>query len=146
MRDFKPRRCRNCGTGAIRLLAKAGRKERYRNLLIEVPAGLPIPTCDNCETEWMNESTAASLDAALESTYRGEVRKRFDRLLRAILEVINQRRLESIMGVSDGYISKLKRGEREPSMEFVTHLALIAKDPVARVREVEAYLEKPPQK
>jgi hypothetical protein len=140
MSEFKPRRCRNCEKGTIRLVAKAGRKERYRNILIEVPADLPIPTCDNCATEWMNESTAASLDAALESTYRGEVRKRFDKLLRAILEVINQRRLESIVGVSDGYISKLKRGEREPSMEFVTHMALIAKDPAGRVREVEKYL------
>jgi hypothetical protein len=49
MSEFKPRRCRECGTGTIRPLAK-------------VPSTVAIPTCDHCGNEWINAETAEALD------------------------------------------------------------------------------------
>lgn len=139
MDEFKPRRCRECGKGTISPRTRADRKERYRNLMIAVPSTFPIPTCDVCQSEWMDESTAKALDRALEATLRDELRKRVNAAIGDITKHISQRRLETLIGVSAGYISKLKRGEREPSPELVSELALVAKNPKERIRELERY-------
>jgi transcriptional regulator with XRE-family HTH domain len=51
---------------------------------------------------------------------------------------IPQRRLEELLGLSRGYISKLRAGDRNPSPELVSDLALIARDPEGRLQELES--------
>ena len=68
------RRCHECGTGQVVPLAKAGRKERYKALMLEIPAHVEIPTCNNCGSEWMDPATARAIDQALKSvTNLGEI-------------------------------------------------------------------------
>ena len=58
MSEFKPRRCRECGEGTIRPLAKEGRRMPFRNMsALLVPSTVAIPTCDACGNEWMALTT-----------------------------------------------------------------------------------------
>lgn len=96
-------------------LAKAGRKTPYRNMsALAVPSTLAIPTCDNCGNEWIDPQTADALDEALETAYAEELHKRLEAALVAILKAdVTQRRLEQILGLSVGYLSRVraKRGD-----------------------------------
>ena len=63
MSDFNPRRCRECGEGMVRPLAKAGRTTPFRNMsALAVPNTLAIPTCDHCGNEWIDPKTAEAID------------------------------------------------------------------------------------
>src|SRR5690349_9646384 len=98
MSEFKPRRCRECGEGTIRLLAKAGRKMPFRNLpALPVPSSFAIPTCDRCGNEWIDPRTAAALDDVLQAAYADELHKRFDAALEQILTLgVPQRKIEQL--------------------------------------------------
>lgn len=138
MNSFVSRRCRECGVGKVRLVSKAGRQTRYRTMAnVEVPADLELPTCDNCNVEWLDEASASRLDAALEAVYREELGKRVRGALDELINVVPQRELERLIGLSQGYLSKLRSGDRAPSPDLVTLLGLLAND-VSRVEEVKA--------
>jgi hypothetical protein len=136
------RRCRSCGTGHIRPLARPGRRIRYKAVAsLEVPAGLAIPTCDRCGVEWLTESTARAIDAALEGAYRRVLHHQACKAIDALATHVALRRLEELLGLSHGYLSKLRGGDRVPSAELVGHLALLARDPRRRLRELEELWE-----
>jgi NMD protein affecting ribosome stability and mRNA decay len=134
MSDENMKKCHECGARAVRPLAKPGRMTKYRSMEMEIPAALEIPTCAECGTEWFDGPTDAALDAALEDTYQ----RRLKESLKADLETIfgtgiSQANLERALGVSEGYISKLKREERNPGCELVVAVRLLATDPAKMV-------------
>ena len=132
------RKCKECGKGKIRPTARAGRSMPYRNMkALEIPADFLIPTCDKCGAEWIDESTAEALDEALEKAYRRILRERVKKAIDVIAKYVSQKRLESLLGISQGYLSRLRSGERDPSPELVSNLVLISRDPAARVEELE---------
>ncbi len=132
------RRCRECGVGEVRPLAKSGRRGNYKNLELEIPAELKIPTCNNCGTEWMDRATASALDAGLEKVYRDVLRQLWEASIRKIQkQKLSMRRLEQLLGLSEGYLSKVSRGRSEPSAELVAHLGTLASDVEGRIRELE---------
>jgi hypothetical protein len=132
------RRCRGCGVGEVRPLAKAGRRGNYKNLELGIPADLKIPTCNNCGAEWMDRATAVSLDAALEKIYRSVLRKLWVASIRKIQQQrLPMRRLEQLLGLSEGYLSKVSKGRSEPSAELVAHLGTLSTDVEGRTRELE---------
>jgi hypothetical protein len=106
---------------------------------LEIPAEVKIPTCDRCGAEWLDHATARAIDRSLERVYREELRDRFRRAIDAIVKHVSQRKLEALLGLSQGYLSKLRAGDRDPSPELVSDLALLARDPARRVRELEQF-------
>ena len=56
---------------------------------------------------------------------------------------ISQRQLERLLGLSQGYLSRLRSGAGNPSPELVSHLALLAKDPSTRLSELQRYWAEP---
>jgi transcriptional regulator with XRE-family HTH domain len=128
MKSHVERRCRECGIGTIRPIARAGRRMRHKTLELEVPAALAIPTCDNCGAEWMDRATAKEIDAALEGAYRQALRRTLEAVLKTIAARAPMRQVERAIGVSEGYLSKLKKGRSEPSAELVSGLSLLARD------------------
>lgn len=137
MNTFVPRRCRECGVGRVRLLATPNRYSAYRTLpRVEVPADLELPTCDNCGTEWLDETYASRLDAALEEAYRSEMGTRVLAALNSIVSTMPQRDLERLVGLSPGYLSKLRSRDRVPRPDLVALLTLLAND-VERINEVK---------
>ena len=139
MSEFKPRRCRECGEGTIRPLAKAGRRMPFRNLpALAVPRSFAIPTCDRCGNEWIDPRTAAALDEVLQAVYTDELHKRLDVALEQILTLgIPQRKLEQLLGLSAGYLSRLRGRRGVASAQVVSALALLAGDPKRRVKELD---------
>ena len=139
MSEFKPRHCRECGEGTIRPLAKAGRRMPFRNMsALAVPSKLAIPTCDHCVNEWIDPKTAAALDEPLQGAYAEELHKRLDTALEQILTLgIPQRRIEQLLGLSVGYLSRLRRRRGDASAQVVSALVLLAGDPKRRMKELD---------
>jgi len=136
MKKRKGFRCVECGEGTVLPLAKAGRLTRHRTMRLEVPSDLEIPTCDRCGTEWYDDTTARTVDEALEGIYRRELRERVRAALDVLTGHVSQRQLERMLGLSHGYLSKLRSGACDPSPELVGNLALLAHDPARRLREL----------
>lgn len=137
MSEFVSRRCRECGVGKVRLSARPGRKARFRTLNLTVPSDFELPTCDNCGAEWLNEEFASKLDSVLEMQYREDLSSRVKSALEKVVVATSQRDLERLLGLSHGYLSKLRSGDRAPSPDLVAVLTLLAND-VSRIDEVKA--------
>jgi hypothetical protein len=106
---------------------------------LPVPKDLLIPTCDHCGSEWIDDAIAKALDEVLPRVYANEVHKRFIAALEKVLMTsdIPQRRIERLLGLSQGYLSRLKNDRGEPSPQVVSALTLLAQDPVHRLRELD---------
>jgi Trp operon repressor len=52
---------------------------------------------------------------------------------------ISQRRLEQLLGLSQGYLCRLRACASNPSMELVAHLAMLCQDPPTRLAELEGF-------
>lgn len=130
MSEFQPRRCVECGEGTVRPLAKAGRRMPFRNMAaVTVPADFQIPTCDRCGAERIDGPTSKALDVVLDDAYSRELSDRLVRSLERVLSYgITQRRLEQLLGLSQGYLSRLKAERGEGSPQIVAALALLAED------------------
>lgn len=64
------------------------------------------------------------------------LRKLARREITRLSDHISQRQLEKLLGLSQGYLSRLKAMSRNPSTELVCFLWLIAKDPKKRLHEL----------
>ncbi len=119
---------------------RPGRTVRYRNMTaLPVPEDLPIPTCSRCHAEYIDAETATALEGALRQAYRRALQLRARQAIDLVTKHISQRRLELLLGLSQGYLSRLRAGAGNPSPELVSHLALIAHDPAARLQELQRY-------
>lgn len=137
---MKTRRCKECGDGVVRSAGGKGRFMRYKTAQqLEIPEHVEIATCDNCGAEWIDPNTAKVVDAAMEQTYREDLRLRVRVLIERIARDVTQQRVEQVLGLSHGYLSKLKAGDRDPRADLVSELALLARDPLGRIAELEAY-------
>jgi hypothetical protein len=110
---------------------------------LAIPDDFPIPTCSRCRTEVLDAETRAALAPILGEEYRRALRRRVRRAIDTLSQHISQRRLELLLGLSQGYLSRLRSGAGNPSPELVSHLALIAKDPAVRLLELERYWAEP---
>lgn len=142
MNEDRTRRCHECGAQAVRKYAASGRMTAYRSMELEIPAALKIPTCAECGTQWFDGPTTEALDDALEQIYQRRLKERLKADLETIFHKgISQAHLERALGVSTGYISKLKREERNPGSELVVAVRLLATDPermISRASDVFA--------
>ncbi|MCP3963477.1 MAG: hypothetical protein GY719_37050 [bacterium] len=106
--------------------------------MLPLPGDLEIPTCNSCGTEWIDRATASAVDAALEREYQRRLRQlAVTDLERLAARQVTQRRLEQLLGLSQGYLSKIRSGASRPSAALVSCLHLLAGDPERRLREME---------
>jgi len=56
---------------------------------------------------------------------------------------ISQRRLEHLLRLSQGYLSRLRAGVSNPSAELAANLAMLCQDPPTRLSELERFWELP---
>lgn len=137
-----PIRCVHCGEGEVRPLAGSKRTATYKNIPgLSLPEDLPIPTCSVCGEQWIDRTTAQAMDAALEQQYQSRLSELAVVHLEKLTEQrVTQRRLERILGLSQGYLSKIRAGTSRPSPMLVSCLFLLATDPEGRLREMEESL------
>ena len=137
---MKKLRCAQCGKGTIRPVASAGRCEWYKTMEVEVPADFAIPTCDRCGEEWLSVRQSQALDGVLETAYTAElVRLASQQLAKLAGAAVEQKRIEHLLGLSQGYLSHVNAGRHAPSPMLVAELVLLAKDPERRLKELEAF-------
>lgn len=144
MSQDEARKCVKCGGKTVRKRTRPGRTIRYRNMnALAVPETIPIPTCSRCHAEYIDSETAAALEGALREAYRRALQQRARQAIDIVTSHISQRRLELLLGLSQGYLSRLRAGAGNPSPELVSHLALIAHDPAVRLQELDRYWAHP---
>ena len=120
-------KCLKCGAKAVRPRQRARRTMRYRNLAaLPIPEDFPIPTCGRCAAEYLSPATCDHLAPLLLSSYQAALRSAAATLVTAATANISQRRLEAVLGISQGYLSGIKSGKRQPSSAFVALLYLAA--------------------
>jgi DNA-binding transcriptional regulator YiaG len=133
------RSCFSCGEGTIARRNARGQIFGYRDeRAIPIEADLIVHLCDHCGEMLLDADAAARLSAVLEPSYRRlKVRRVMEAVdgIRAALD-ISQRDLERLIGVSDGYISKLRHGRRVPDATTLRLLHLINADPHAAVQRI----------
>ena len=100
---------------------------RYRNIgALPIPAEFPIPTCGRCAAEYLSPATCDHLAPLLLSSYQAALRTAAATLVTTATASVSQRKLEALIGLSQGYLSGIKSGSRQPSSAFVALLYLVA--------------------
>lgn len=133
--------CGECGMRTVAALTVAGRHAPFKNFpALEIPESVAIPTCSNCGTEWIDRKTAAALDSALAN----EAAKVLSSVARKAIEflgvILPQRDLEAGLGLSAGYLSKVRHNKETPSAALAGLLALLASHP-AQTEEIKRLWE-----
>jgi len=136
--------CPACGADrSVHLAAKPGRFLPYHGLELEVPEDLEVPECESCGERFWGPKELDAVEVALDAAYRAEMQRRAIELL-AKLEAANisQRRLERVLQLSQGYLSKI-RSKETPSVALLSELVLIAEEPEARLASLERFWSTP---
>jgi transcriptional regulator with XRE-family HTH domain len=125
-------RCTGCAEGHLEYRTGTGRRWRFKNIPdLEIPSDVPVLTCNTCGATSLDRETAQRLDAVLVPAYEAELRRKAVQALAVLSEAgVTQRDLEPLLGLSGGYLSKLRNG-KEPSGPLVSLLMLLATNPQA---------------
>ena len=115
---------------------RPGRVLRYRNTALTLPADLPRPSCKRCKYEDLSLATLPSELA--ESLYRDSLRERAQRAIARLRPHRSQKRIELLINLSQGYLSRLGADDGSPSAPLVSLLALLAAHPEL-LGELEAF-------
>ena len=111
----------------------------FRNMsAVAVPSSLAIPTCGHCGNQWIGPKTAEALDEALQDAYAEALHQRLEAALATITSAeVTQRRLEQVLGLSLGYLSRVRAKRGDASAQLVSTLVLIAEDPKRRLSALD---------
>lgn len=137
---MKNAKCIKCLSRSVRTYSGPGRTTRYRNIAaVPIPLTFGVPTCRRCRSEYYDAPTMAALTPLLHQEYLQELKQRAKDAIDILMRYISQRRLERLLGLSQGYLSRVRAGSGNPSAELVSNLALLAHDPKVRLLELERY-------
>ncbi len=130
------RRCVACGTGKLEPTNVCGMAFSYRDeRALVADASLILPVCTCCGETRLDAEQTDALDAVLERAY---VRKRHAdaaTIIGRLLETgLSQVDVERVLGLSRGYISKVRRGERTVSGSTLRELVMLAAYPRENLR------------
>lgn len=129
--------CGECGHREVEPRSAQGLRFPFRRMTsVPIEENLEIPTCGHCGAEWFDRDLAERLDAAIVAAGERVLSRLGREAIEALLPCITQQRLEQLLGLSPGYLSKVKRGKETPSPALVAGLALLASRP-RRLHEVE---------
>ena len=137
----KGERCPCCGYASVYPVARPGRVVRYRNTALTLPAELCLPACRRCKYEPPGPGAVPA--EFLESLYRDNLRQRVALAVARVQHHLPQRKTELLLGLSQGYLSRLRAGEGVPGAPLVSLLALLAAHPQL-IAELDAYWTLPP--
>jgi len=139
MNKFKARECPACQEGTIDMRNIRGLAVPFRDEpAVVIDEDLIVPRCDNCGEILLNEKLAAAYDAVAQQSYeRQRITQQKEEIEKALSALrVNQSELETLLGVSQGYVSKLMRGEKVTSATTVRFLHVLSSDPPRAVRSL----------
>lgn len=135
---METRPCPSCERGTLTNRGGTGRRFPHRIFReLELPEDVELPTCDHCGKIIFNPKVAAAFDEGMSRAYQAQLSQIISEALSALTpSLITQQDLERSLGLSRGYISKLKAG-KESSSVIAGLLGLLSIDPQARLKELE---------
>lgn len=139
-----PLTCKRCGACAVVMATGEGRTTQFRMMQsLRIPADLKLLTCIQCQTAFLAENASAAVRSRLLDAYMFSLRNRVRLTIDTLMHFMSQRRIEEMAGISQGYLSRLRRGKGHPSPELVGYLALLAFDPPNRLAELRHFWQNP---
>ena len=140
MPENKPTVCCRCGASAVVKSTGVDRTIPYRTLpALPLPWDLVIACCKRCKSLFPEQSEPDELRLRLQALYVKLLQSRIRTALAVLNQSISQRRLELLLGVSQGYLSRLKAGAGNPSSELVLLLALLSLDPEKQLANLQQF-------
>ena len=139
MNESKARVCPVCDEGTVESRNLRGVSVPFRDEpAVLIDEDLLVPQCDTCGEMLLNDRVAAVYDHVLQRLYErqriNQQKREIERALSALR--VNQSELEALLGVSQGYVSKLLRGEKVTSATTVRFLHVLSSDPPMAVRSL----------
>lgn len=132
------RRCHKCGGTMVRQ-AREGRTTRYQAMNVPIPSDLELTECQGCGLRSVSKEDGEAIAKASAEFYSQELRRRSKRIIEGLATYRTQWSIERLLGLSHGYLSRLKNGQKLPSTGLMSTLALIAIDPESRFEELERF-------
>ncbi len=127
-------KCPHCLWLGVRPRTGTGRTIAYRVFAdLALPDDVPIPTCGGCGATYFDAATAAALSPTLKNQYNKRLLGLARVALRKIKPHLSHRRLERLVSVSQGYLSRVQTKPVWVSAPLVALLMLIAESPVAQL-------------
>jgi hypothetical protein len=132
--------CPACGQGTVAPRGGKGRSFPYKQVpALEISDDLKLPTCDACGEMFIGAAAAKKLDANLERRYLRLLAETATVAITKLSEHARQQELEQLLGLSHGYLSKLRNGKKDPSAALVGELMMLAENPRKRVVELRRH-------
>jgi len=127
-------KCPRCRRAGVRERGETGRTIAYRVFAdLALPDDVPIPTCGGCGATYFDAATTAALSPTLKNQYNKRLLGLAREALRKIKPHLSHRRLERLVSVSQGYLSRVQTKAVCVSAPLVALLMLIADSPVAQL-------------
>ncbi len=132
------KRCIRCGKRAVRPRRAKGRTTPYRTMpCLPIPEALALPECGYCRNLSIPDDETTL--RVLHESYVASLRERVELAIVTLRDVRSLRKLERLLGVSQGYLSKLRAGTSNPSPELTLLLGLLASSPKPMLRRADAF-------
>ena len=127
-------KCLRCNWLSVRPRTGTGRTIAYRVFAdLALPDDVPIPTCGECGATYFDAATTAALGPTLKNQYNKRLLELARVALRKIKPHLSHRRLERLVSVSQGYLSRVQTKPVCVSAPLVALLMLIAESPAAHL-------------
>jgi hypothetical protein len=128
------RKCPHCQRLGVRPRTGTGRTIAYRVFTdLALPDDALIATCGKCGATYFDAATIAALGPTLKNQYNKRLLELARVALRKIKPHLSHRRLERLVSVSQGYLSRVQTKPVCVSAPLVALLMLIAESPVAQL-------------
>lgn len=134
MSDNDRKQCPICGTGHIEDTNLKGTTARYKDEPeLRISEDVFVPQCDACGEVFLKQEYTQEYDHVLAKSYRAKRLVDQKREIQQALDTLNttQAHLETLLGVSQGYVSKLLSGEKVSSAITVRFLHVLGSVPGA---------------
>jgi len=123
-------KCLRCGAHSVMPRTDEGRAIAYRVFAdLAIPDDVPIVACGRCGARYLDEDTQTALEPILSRLYAARLGTIASDAIRRLKPSISQRRLELMIGLSQGYLSRVAAGQGTPSAALVVLLVLLADEP-----------------
>lgn len=120
--------CTTCGKLAVKDRARRGRFTVFMHLTVEIPEDILVPECSRCKQVYLSNSE--SLLNGIRRAYLAALKEMAQDALWSLREHISLRQLELLLGLSQGYLSRIKLDLGQPSAPLVALLGLLAESPL----------------
>ena len=123
-------------------MAPNSRVEHYKGLALMIP-GVPVPTCEKCDEQFISPQVADEMQTALERAHQQALYREFILAMERLKQFRPPAAIARMLGYSLGYFSKLSRRERNLSTPLVAFVKYLAMDPELRLTELAQMFERP---